>query len=268
MKLIVATSLLLSVSLSTVSAFVAPSSAFLNTNTNTNTNSISRNTSSRLNLVLPPIESIDIHSTSTAIQHILDSLDSTSTLLSDAAAAAVTPEDKGWWENYLNLYKDLLLAVHSTIDGPLRNTGWDQTWGVSIALFTATVRTALLPLSVQQTKSAEYIKALKPYQDDIKEKFKDNKDMLNRATAKLFEDANANPLAGCLISVLQLPILIGLYRSITLLARDGELQEPFLWIPSLEGPVSAANDYRGMEWLTQGWVDGVPLWDGRRLWPF
>ena len=87
--------------------------------------------------MLPPIESIDIHSTSTAIQHILDSLDSTSTLLSDAAAAAVTPEDKGWWENYLNLYKDLLLAVHSTIDGPLRNTGWDQTWGVSIALFTA-----------------------------------------------------------------------------------------------------------------------------------
>ena len=82
--------------------------------------------------------------------------------------------------------------------------------------------------------------------------------MANRATAKLFEDANANPLSGCLISILQLPILIGLYRSISLLAKDGQLQEPFLWIPSLEGPVSAANDYRGMEWLTEGWVDGVP----------
>ncbi len=111
---------------------------------------------------------------------------------------------------------------------------------------------------MQQTKSAEYIKALKPYQDDIKEKFKDNKDMMNRATAKLFEDANTNPLAGCLISILQLPILIGLYRSINLLARDGQLQEPFLWIPSLEGPVSAANDYRGMEWLTEGWVNNTP----------
>lgn len=120
------------------------------------------------------------------------------------------------------------------------------------------MRTALLPLSVQQTKSAEYIKALKPYQDEIKEKFKDNKDMTNRATAKLFEDANANPLAGCVISILQLPILIGLYRSISLLAKDGELQEPFLWIPSLEGPVSAANDYRGMEWLTEGWVNNTP----------
>jgi YidC/Oxa1 family membrane protein insertase len=101
------------------------------------------------------------------------------------------------------------------------------------------------------------MKALKPYQDEIKEKFADNKDMLNRATAKLFEDANQNPLAGCLISILQLPILIGLYRSITLLAKDGQLQEPFLWIPSLEGPVTAPT-YRGMEWLTQGWVDGVP----------
>ena len=115
-----------------------------------------------------------------------------------------------------------------------------------------------MPLSIQQTKSSEYIKLLKPYQDEIKEKFKDNKDMANRATAKLFEDANANPLSGCLISILQLPILIGLYRSISLLAKDGQLQEPFLWIPSLEGPVSAANDYRGMEWLTEGWVDGVP----------
>ena len=115
-----------------------------------------------------------------------------------------------------------------------------------------------MPLSIQQTKSSEYIKLLKPYQDEIKEKFKDNQDMANRATAKLFEDANANPLSGCLISILQLPILIGLYRSISLLAKDGQLQEPFLWIPSLEGPVSAANDYRGMEWLTEGWVDGVP----------
>lgn len=199
------------------------------------------------------MESIDATTTAAAIQHLLDS---SSAILSDAAGAAA--DDGGWWQSYLNVYKSLLIGVHSVIDEPLRNSGWDQTWGVSIAIFTAIVRSALLPLSVQQTKSAEYIKALKPYQDDIKEKFKDNKDMMNRATAKLFEDANTNPLAGCLISILQLPILIGLYRSINLLARDGQLQEPFLWIPSLEGPVSAANDYRGMEWLTEGWVNNTP----------
>lgn len=200
-----------------------------------------------------PLDGFDAHAAETTIRHILDT---SSTILSDASVAAA--EDKvGWWDSYLNIYKASLLTVHSTIDQPLKNSGWDQTWGVSIAAFTAIVRSALLPLSIQQTKSTEYIKALKPYQDEIKEKFKDNKEMQNKATAKLFEDANANPLAGCLISILQLPILIGLYRSITLLAMDGELQEPFLWIPSLEGPVSAPA-YRGIEWLTQGWFDGHP----------
>jgi YidC/Oxa1 family membrane protein insertase len=93
--------------------------------------------------------------------------------------------------------------------------------------------------------------------DEIKEKMKDNKDAQNRAIAKLYEDANQNPLAGCVTSLVQLPIFLGLYRGVKLLAQDGKLEEPFLWIPSLEGPVSAPN-YSGMDWLTQGWtqIDG------------
>lgn len=102
------------------------------------------------------------------------------------------------------------------------------------------------------------MKALKPYQDEIKKKFKDNKDAQNRATAKLFEDADQNPLAGCFISLAQLPVLLGLYRGIRLLAIDGKLDEPFLWIPSLEGPVTAETDFRGLDWLTQGWVGTNP----------
>lgn len=119
-------------------------------------------------------------------------------------------------------------------------------------------RTLLLPLSLQQSKQAEYMKALKPYQNEIKKKFKNNKDAQNRAMAKLFEDAEQNPLAGCGISLAQLPVLLGLYRGIRNLAIDGKLDEPFLWIPSLEGPVTAETDYRGLDWLTQGWVDGHP----------
>jgi len=105
-------------------------------------------------------------------------------------------------------------------------------------------------------KSTEYIKALKPYQDEIKAKFKGNRDMINRATAKLFEDAKANPLAGCLVSILQLPIFLGLYRGVNLLAKGGNLNEPFLFIPSLQGPVSPP-DFTGLDWLTTGWHTGV-----------
>uniref|UniRef100_A0A6V2B7Y2 Membrane insertase YidC/Oxa/ALB C-terminal domain-containing protein n=2 Tax=Ditylum brightwellii TaxID=49249 RepID=A0A6V2B7Y2_9STRA len=206
-----------------------------------------------------PHDLIDIHTAATSITQASDllhsQLSSVSTILADAAAATAdaTADDGGWWQTWLNVFKGTLIAVHSTIDGPLRAAGWDQTWGVSIFLFTAGVRSLLVPLSVQQTKSSEYMKALKPYQDQIKKKFADRKEMQNRAIAKLYEDAEQNPLAGCLVSLAQLPIFLGLYRSVTLLAKDGELQEPFLWIPSLQGPVTGPT-FRGMEWLTEGWT--------------
>merc|ERR1712232_1168728 len=49
------------------------------------------------------------------------------------------------------------------------------------------------------------------------------------------------------------------YRGIRNLAQDGLLNERFLWIPTLEGPVKPP-DFRDMDWLTQGWssVDGFP----------
>lgn len=106
------------------------------------------------------------------------------------------------------------------------------------------------------------MKALKPYINEIKEKFKDNESARNSATGKLFEDANQNPLAGCAVSLIQLPVLLGLYRGIRILATEGALQEPFLWIPSLQGPVGPP-DYRGTEWLTEGWttdaITGYPV---------
>ena len=106
------------------------------------------------------------------------------------------------------------------------------------------------------------MKALKPYLNEIKEKFPDNEQARNQATGKLFEDANQNPLAGCFVSLVQLPVLLGLYRGIRLLAMEGQLEEPFLWIPSLEGPVGPP-DFRGTEWLTAGWtqdaISGYPV---------
>ena len=106
------------------------------------------------------------------------------------------------------------------------------------------------------------MKALKPYTAKIREKYKNNQDAQNRALGKLYEDAEQNPLAGCLTSLAQLPIFLGLYRGVRLLAVDGELEEPFFWIPSLEGPVSAP-DYRGLDWITQGWTTpdggGLPI---------
>mmetsp|Transcript_18551 Transcript_18551/g.38906 ORF Transcript_18551/g.38906 Transcript_18551/m.38906 type:complete len:424 (+) Transcript_18551:145-1416(+) len=189
------------------------------------------------------------------LHHHVDLLTQTSTWIADAADAAA---DDGLWEKYIRLYRNGLAFVHDNIvDEPLRKMGFEQTWGVSIFLFTAGVRSLLVPFSIQQSKSSEYMKALKPYTKKIKEKYADQ-NMQNRAIAKLYEDAQQNPLAGCITSFAQIPIFLGLYRSVTRLAAEGRLNEPFLWIPSLEGPVTAETNYRGTDWLTQGWVDNTP----------
>lgn len=210
----------------------------------------------------------DVHSlqdiSTTLLEHHDVLAHHASTWIADAAVASdAATDDIGLWEKYIQIYKNGLALVHDTIDGPLRNAGFTQTWGVSIALFTAGVRALLIPFSISQNKSTEYTKALKPYQKKIKEKYSDQ-NMQNRAIAKLYEDAKQNPLAGCITSFAQIPIFLGLYRSVTRLAAENRLDEPFLWIPSLEGPVSAENNYRGMQWLTEGWTDGVPSmgWEG------
>jgi hypothetical protein len=62
---------------------------------------------------------------------------STLTLAADVAAEVAKEGGGGWWASYLNIFKSALLLVHSTIDGPLRSVGFTQTWGLSIAIFTA-----------------------------------------------------------------------------------------------------------------------------------
>jgi len=177
-------------------------------------------------------------------------------------------QNEGWWKAYLNVFKTAIEFVHDKIDGPIHQyTPWEGgTWGFSIALFTASVRACLVPLSIQQSKSTEMIKALKPYVDKINEKFKDNEERKNMAVGKLYEDTNQNPLSGCLFSLLQIPVFLGLYRGVRLLAMDGKLNEPFLWIPSLEGPVGPP-DYRGLDWLTQGWTQNADgFWQPQMGW--
>ena len=82
---------------------------------------------------------------------------------------------------------------------------------------------------------------------------------LNLELQKLYQDNQVNPLAGCLPSLAQIPIFIGLYRSVLNLAAADKLEESFLWLPSLEGPVS---DYtKGVGWLFGDAAQGY-AWDG------
>lgn len=67
-----------------------------------------------------------------------------------------------------------------------------------------------------------------------------------------------NPLAGCLPTLVQLPVFVGLYRAVLDLANENALDESFLWLPSLEGPTYGLDPAKGSSWLFDNWVNGAP----------
>lgn len=160
--------------------------------------------------------------------------------------------DLGWWGTYIKTVEDGIFALHDKLEA----VGAPYPYGLSIFFFVLGVKLVTLPLNWNQLSSAAQMKAIKPQQDLVTEWYADNKQIQNLATADLFEKLNVNPLAGCLPSLAQIPVFLGVYYSVTSIAKAEVFTEGFLWIPNLSGPI--ADRREGISWLTEGWVDGVP----------
>ena len=80
----------------------------------------------------------DIISTQTTehLNHQDAFINTASIIIADATTTAPAAE-QSWWDTYLNGIKSSISLVHTAIDQPLRNAGFEQTWGVAIFLFTA-----------------------------------------------------------------------------------------------------------------------------------
>jgi len=176
------------------------------------------------------------------------------------AAAEVAKEDPSWFDTVLvKPFEFCIVSLHDVLKG----AGVDEAYGFAIIAFTLLLKLLTFPLNKKQIESTTKMQAVQPAAKKLQEKYR-NADpaRLNMEIQKLYQDNQVDPLAGCLPSLAQIPIFIGLYRSVLNLASADQLEESFLWLPSLEGPVS---DYtQGIGWLTgnaeQGlnWANGAP----------
>ncbi len=108
-------------------------------------------------------------------------------------------------------------------------------WGVAIFLLTVTVKLLLLYWTYKSFVSMRGMSQLKPEMDKLKEKFGDDKQKMNAAMMDLYKRNNVSPLGGCLPMLIQMPVYIGLYR--TIFATPDLYQAPlFLWITDLSMP--------------------------------
>jgi YidC/Oxa1 family membrane protein insertase len=129
-------------------------------------------------------------------------------------------------------------------------------YAVAIILFTVAIKMALYPLTIKQLKSQRAQQALQPQLQELKAKHGDDKVKLQSETMRLYKENNANPVAGCLPTLIQFPVLIGLYNSLYTLIREPGVQghANFLWIKDLSlpdfwsvvPPGSTAHIYNGL----------------------
>ena len=110
-------------------------------------------------------------------------------------------------------------------------------YGIAIILFGILVKMVTLPLTMQQLKSSKAMQEIQPLMKDLQKKFKDDREKLAQEQMKLYREHGVNPIGGCLPLIIQMPVLIGLYRAIINLAEnDPEFGKPFLWLNSLAEP--------------------------------
>lgn len=84
--------------------------------------------------------------------------------------------------------------------------------GVVIILVTIIVRLLLLPSFHKSLKHQRALTALQPKMNEIREKYKDDKEAQAKAIMELYKVHKVNPLSSCLPLLIQLPILIALYQ--------------------------------------------------------
>lgn len=105
-------------------------------------------------------------------------------------------------------------------------------YGIAIIIITIILKVLFFPLTHKSFKSMKGMQKIQPEMTKLREKYKDDRDAMNKAVMELYREHKVNPMGGCLPMVVQIPVFFALYKS---LMFSIELRHaPFyLWITDL-----------------------------------
>jgi len=202
-----------------------------------------------MSFVTPPPSSLE------SLTSILLSDEAVSAVVTDPAVQDAASQDNGWFGFLTGPIEFLLQVIHQIFN----SVGLDaNSWGLSIIAMTIVIKLVTYPLTKQQLESTTKMQTLQPVIKNIQSTYASNPEVMNQKIAEVYQNEGVNPLAGCIPALIQLPVFIGLYRAVLTLAKENALDEPFLWLPSLEGPTYGADPANGGDWILKGWEGGVP----------
>lgn len=105
-------------------------------------------------------------------------------------------------------------------------------YGIAIIMITVIIKLLFWPLTQKSYASMKGMQKLQPEMQKIREKYKNDKERLNREMMELYKTHRVNPLGGCLPMVVQIPVFFALYK---VLLNSIELRHaPFaFWLTDL-----------------------------------
>jgi len=130
------------------------------------------------------------------------------------------------WSSLIALVTKLLIMLY----------GFTHNYGVAIILLTILIRVILYPLMQKQMVSMREMQKIQPLMKAVQDKYKNDKERLNKELMALYKEHKVNPMSGCLPLLIQMPILILLFQTLRVFDYldpiTGNIAGGFLWIAS------------------------------------
>ncbi|GAH46278.1 unnamed protein product, partial [marine sediment metagenome] len=128
------------------------------------------------------------------------------------------------WSSLITLVTKLLTVLY----------GFTHNYGVAIILLTIIIRLILYPLMQKQMVSMREMQKIQPLMKAVQEKYKNDKERLNKELMALYKEHKVNPMGGCLPLLIQMPILILLFQTLRVfkyhIPNTEIINGGFLWI--------------------------------------
>ena len=90
--------------------------------------------------------------------------------------------------------------------------GFIKNYGISIILLTVLIKLLFWPLTHKSYASMKSMQKLQPEMQKLRDKFKNDKERLNKEMMALYKTHSVNPLGGCLPMIVQIPVFFALYQ--------------------------------------------------------
>ena len=106
-----------------------------------------------------------------------------------------------------------MLAFFANLFGYILNFIYEivKNYGLAIIIFSILVKLLMIPISIKQQKTMKKSQKIQSKMKEIQFKYKNNPEMLNKATQELYKSENMSPFSGCLSAIIQIILLFSVF---------------------------------------------------------